>query len=176
VKQRASRWYDRQSSLIYVPDRLRMPLARLAEELCGDLRTNPEALAKKIHITKDELTALKPLVNRAASLESPIQGTERRLSDSITTPATEGDTSQHDFNVLQERIAAALKVLPERERTVVSRCFGLDGGEPGTLVAVGKELRITKERVRQLRNRAVEKLRNGRFGAELARLMEDMKE
>jgi RNA polymerase primary sigma factor len=65
----------------------------------------------------------------------------------------EADTNLRDHGVRQ-----ALEVLPERERRVIELRFGFDGEEQRSLEAIGKELGLTRERVRQLEANAFQKL------------------
>ena len=60
---------------------------------------------------------------------------------------------------LRDELRDLLKVLDARERTIIFQRFGLDGGKPKTLEEVGKKFGVTRERIRQLRNIAVAKLR-----------------
>ena len=63
-----------------------------------------------------------------------------------------------DKNLLGE-VDGLLEVLDPREKKIISQRFGLDGGEPKTLEDVGKDFGITRERIRQLQNIALAKLR-----------------
>jgi len=63
-----------------------------------------------------------------------------------------------DKNLLGE-VDGLLEMLDPREKKIISQRFGLDGGEPKTLEDVGKDFGITRERIRQLQNIALAKLR-----------------
>ena len=69
---------------------------------------------------------------------------------------------------LIEEVEAALRTLPPRDAKVLRLYFGLDGGQEHTLEEIGRLLGITRERVRQLRDRALKKLREGEVGRALA--------
>jgi RNA polymerase primary sigma factor len=60
---------------------------------------------------------------------------------------------------LRDEVGELLEVLDDRERKIISQRFGLDGGNPKTLEVVGKKFGVTRERIRQLQNVALDKLR-----------------
>ena len=61
--------------------------------------------------------------------------------------------------VQKEEVSELLESLSDRERQVIRLRYGLDGGKPGTLEEIGEQLGVTRERVRQIEARALEKLR-----------------
>ena len=69
---------------------------------------------------------------------------------------------------LSEEIETALRTLPPRDAKVLRLYFGLDGGREHTLEEIGGLLGVTRERVRQLRDRALKRLREGEVGRALA--------
>jgi RNA polymerase primary sigma factor len=69
---------------------------------------------------------------------------------------------------LSEEIERALRTLPARDAKVLRLYFGLDGGREHTLEEIGAMLGVTRERVRQLRDRALKRLREGEVGRALA--------
>jgi RNA polymerase primary sigma factor len=69
---------------------------------------------------------------------------------------------------LTEQIDLALRTLPARDARVLRLYFGLDGGREHTLEEIGGMLGVTRERVRQLRDRALKRLREGQVGKALA--------
>jgi RNA polymerase primary sigma factor len=85
--------------------------------------------------------------------------------DSIEFGAIVGDeNAQTPFELLRDKnlrdeLRDLLKVLDDRECTIIFQRFGLDGGKPKTLEEVGKKFGVTRERIRQLQNIAVAKLR-----------------
>jgi RNA polymerase primary sigma factor len=179
VKQKASRGYERQGHVISIPDRLRVPLVKLSEDVSGDLRRDPALLARRIGVTLIELEALLPFISRALSLSSTITGTGRVLGDTISkTGFHEAAVDEHseDREVVRERITTALRTLMPRERDVLIRRFGLDGKGERTLQAVADELHLSKERIRQIQERALEDLKNGPAAGELERLVEEMQD
>ena len=69
---------------------------------------------------------------------------------------------------MSDEVEEALKALPARDARVLKLYFGLDGGREHTLEEIGGMLGVTRERVRQLRDRALKRLREGDVGRALA--------
>ena len=179
VKQRLSRGYERQLRVVYVPDRLSGALVRLSEDVSGSLRNDPAALAKKIGVKPDDLAALIPFTSHTVSLSSPILGTERILGETISTSGLKEvgrEEFSDDLDLFRQRLTAALGTLTHKERDVLTKRFGLDGKGERTLQEIADDVGLTKERIRQIQNRALEYLKNGPAAAELERLVREMGE
>lgn len=120
-----------------------------------------EELVDEVGITLDMLRAvywssIEPLsLDKALGEDS--DSTVHDLIDS-TRPGTGAvyDAMRRD---LRERVDRALEKLDGRERMILMRKYGLDGGEPSTLAQIGRDLALSRERVRQLEARALDKLR-----------------
>jgi RNA polymerase primary sigma factor len=81
----------------------------------------------------------------------------------------QGDPEEQAMDkFLSEEIENALRTLPPRDAKVLRLYFGLDGGREHTLEEIGGMLGVTRERVRQLRDRALKRLRDGEVGRALA--------
>ena len=95
------------------------------------------------------------------SLEQPIgeeeqEGTiEEFIEDKKTTPPTETTS----LSILREQIKEILQDLTPREQKILKMRFGLDDGIPHTLEEVGQEFNVTRERIRQIQQRALEKIK-----------------
>ena len=131
---------------------------QMGEEL-GREPTNNE-LAEEIGISSGKVSQLKTVSIRPASLDA-------QISDDDSTEFGElvGDEdAQTPFELLRDRnlrdeVSDLLEVLDDRQRKMIFQRFGLDGGKPKTLEEVGKEFGVTRERIRQLQNIALAKLR-----------------
>jgi RNA polymerase primary sigma factor len=131
----------------------------MSEEL-GREPTDDE-LAEEIGLSRGKVSQLKTASMRPASLDAPIS------DDDSTTEFGEivGDEdAQTPFELLRDKnlrneVSNLLEVLDDRERKIIFQRFGLDGGKPKTLEAVGKKFGVTRERIRQLQNIALAKLR-----------------
>ena len=107
----------------------------------------------------DERTLNMP--TKQFSLDDPAEGRDNdfhadTLSDDVTTPPDE----LLMVTTLMEDIESALSSLNPREEDILKRYYGLGGSEPHTLEEIGRHYRLTRERVRQIRDRAIWRLRN----------------
>jgi RNA polymerase sigma factor (sigma-70 family) len=84
---------------------------------------------------------------------------EDTLQDLVADQHAPSPADAWDESLRRQQVRGWLTVLSENERTVISRRFGLDGKDNMTLDSIGKELGITRERVRQIENAALAKLR-----------------
>jgi RNA polymerase primary sigma factor len=129
-----------------------------------------DELGQEIGIDSDKITRLKTVGIRPASLDAPI-------ADNDSTEFSEvigDDEAQTPFELLRDKnllgeVDGLLEVLDSREKKIISQRFGLDGGKPKTLEDVGRDFGITRERIRQLQNIALAKLRRALIQREAVR-------
>jgi RNA polymerase primary sigma factor len=140
-------------------------LSRASSSLAQRLGREPtdrevaEFMGRPLH----EIRELRVANTVEVSLDAPLDATDRDSASfgehfADTTPdelRSEADTQAHR-SFLQ---ALFCHYLTQRERKILTLFYGLDGGEPATLEEIAGLLGVTRERVRQVRNRAVEKLR-----------------
>ena len=165
IKQSIKRALANQSKTIRVPVHLVDKVAkvrRVSLQMSHELGREPtdEELGEEIGIDSDKVARLKSVGIRPASLDAPIAE-----NDSTEFAEIIGDDeAQTPFELLRDKnllgeVDGLLEVLDSREKKIISQRFGLDGGEPKTLEDVGKDFGITRERIRQLQNIALAKLR-----------------
>src|SRR6058998_3580041 len=165
IKQSIKRALANQSKTIRVPVHLADKLAkmrRLSLQMSDELGREPtdEELGEEIGIASEKVARLKSVGIRPASLDAP-------LADDDSTEFGEmvgDDDAQTPFELLRDKnlrgeVDGLIEVLDPREKKIISQRFGLDGGKPKTLEDVGKDFGITRERIRQLQNIALAKLR-----------------
>jgi RNA polymerase primary sigma factor len=165
IKQSIKRALANQSKTIRVPVHLNDKIAkvrRVSLQMSEELGREPtdDELGQEIGIDSDKITRLKSVGIRPASLDAPI-------SDNDSTEFAEvigDDEAQTPFELLRDKnllgeVEGLLEVLDPRERKIISQRFGLDGGKPKTLEDVGEDFGITRERIRQIQNIALAKLR-----------------
>jgi RNA polymerase primary sigma factor len=165
IKQSIKRALANQSKTIRLPVHLADKVAkvrRVSLQMSDELGREPtdDELGEEIGIDSDKITRIKSVGIRPASLDAPI-------ADNDSTEFGEvigDDTAQTPFELLRDKnllgeVDGLLEVLDPRERKIISQRFGLDGAEPKTLEDVGKDFGITRERIRQLQNVALAKLR-----------------
>ncbi len=165
IKQSIKRALANQSKTIRLPvhlvdkiSKMRRVALQMSEEL-GREPTDDE-LAEEVGLSSAKVSQLKTVSIRPASLDAPI-------SDDDTTEFGEivGDMEaltpfeQLRDNNLRSEVSDLLAVLDEREKKIIFSRFGLDGGKAKTLEEVGKKFGVTRERIRQLQNIALMKLR-----------------
>ena len=165
IKQSIKRALANQSKTIRLPvhmvdkiSKMRRVAMAMSEEL-GREPTDDE-LSEEIGIDRAKLSQLKVASMRPASLDAPISE-----DDSTEFGEIVGDeTAQTPFEMLSHKnmhgqLDGLLTVLDERERKIIDARFGLNGQKARTLEEVGQEFGVTRERIRQLQNIALRKLR-----------------
>jgi RNA polymerase primary sigma factor len=166
IRQAVSRAAGEQSRLIHLPEHVATRLRkvrRIAAQLSQEngLDPLPEQIAAACSMEVNEVIDLLGVIEQPVSLDAPVDDEARySLADTLedsTTPAPSETASQH---LLGEELHRALALLTARERAVVTLRYGIGDGRSRTLLEVGKELGISRERVRQLEVVALMKLRN----------------
>jgi RNA polymerase primary sigma factor len=146
-------------------------IVRSAETLRKELerQPSPEEIAEATGLTLEVVQALATLNSADVRLDAPLEGeTDRTLSDRfIAGEQTDPEALVMD-QLLIEEIDRALHTLPPRDAKVLRLYFGLNDGREHTLEEIGTLLGVTRERVRQLRDRALKRLREGEMGRALA--------
>ncbi len=176
-------WWIRQSILAALARHgrtVRVPLNRTAdlsriirtsESLRQQLRREPtpEEIADVTGLAVDVVQSLAALNTTEVRLDAPLDPEgDRTLIDRFIADE-QGDPEERAMETfLSEEIEQALRTLPPRDAKVLRLYFGLDGGREHTLEEIGGMLGVTRERVRQLRDRALKRLREGEVGRALA--------
>lgn len=165
IRQYIERAIINQGKLVRLPvhvvERLNRYLTKV-EQLGQELGREPKTheIARRMKISEEEVLDLKQLIRTTCSLDSPINDrSDTFLRDVIEDPLSASPAETAEGVMRREELMAWVKELPEKERTVVISRFGLDGGEAQTLEEIGKDLGLTRERVRQIETAALVKLR-----------------
>jgi len=176
-------WWIRQSILAALARHgrtVRVPLNRTAdlsritrtsETLRQELRREPtpEEIAVNLGLSVDVVRSLAALNTADVRLDAPLDPEgERSLLDRFIADEQGDPEEQAMERFLAEQIDLALRTLPARDANVLRLYFGLDGGREHTLEEIGGMLGVTRERIRQLRDRALKRLREGQVGRALA--------
>ncbi|HEY1351895.1 MAG TPA: sigma-70 family RNA polymerase sigma factor [Ktedonobacteraceae bacterium] len=165
IRQAVSRAAGEHSRLIHLPEhvatrlrKVRRVAAQLSQE--NGLDPLPEQIALACAMSIDEVRDLLGIIEQPVSLDAPVDDEARHsLADTLedsAAPAPAETASQH---LLGEELHRALSILTPRERSVITLRYGIGDGRSRTLLEVGKELGISRERVRQLEVVALMKLR-----------------
>jgi len=146
-------------------------IVRTAEALRQEMRREPtpEEISAATGLSLEVVQSLAALNTGEVRLDAPLDPDgdraliERFIAEDL--PDTEEKTMER---FLSDEVEDALKTLPARDAKVLRLYFGLDGGREHTLEEIGGMLGVTRERVRQLRDRALRRLREGDVGRALA--------
>ena len=165
IKQSIKRALANQSKTIRLPVHLGDKLAkmrRVSLQMSDELGREPtdDELGEEIGIASEKVARLKSLGIRPVSLDAPI-GDDDSTEFGEIIGDEDADTPfelLRDKNLLHE-MDGLLDALDKREKKIISQRFGLNGGKPKTLEDVGKNFGVTRERIRQLQNIALAKLR-----------------
>ncbi|RKY02407.1 RNA polymerase sigma factor RpoD [Candidatus Poribacteria bacterium] len=166
IRQAISRAIADQSRTIRIPvhlieaiNRIAKVTRKLVQELGRD--PTPEEIAKAVRMPVDKVNQILNVAQDPISLDTPIGDDEEScvadLIEDRTSPSPLRDTIS---KMLREQIKEALKELTPRERMVISLRFGLEDGRPRTLEEVGAMFKVTRERIRQIETKALNKLRH----------------
>jgi len=132
-----------------------------------------EDLSELTGMSIDKIKKVESVSQYTASLERPFgDEDEDTLGDFIEDPSSPSPTKETFRMFLKEQLARALEQLDEREREILKLRYGLDDGHPRTLKDVSLKFNITRERVRQIEIKAIEKLKHPSRRAELKRFRE----
>ncbi len=117
-----------------------------------------EELADKLKISTTEVEELRRLTSDTMSLDVPVGEGENDLADMLEDERVVDPFAQTVVGMRQDAVGDALRTLSERSRLVIEMRYGLNGRQPQYLDEVGAVLGVTRERVRQLENRALQQL------------------
>jgi RNA polymerase primary sigma factor len=165
IKQSIKRALANQSKTIRLPIHMVDKIARMrriAAILNEDLGREPtdEELATELGLPRQKIAMLKQAAQRPTSLDAPIhEGETTELGEMISDESASDPLELLTDKNLQEQIGGLLSVLNDRERHIINNRFGLSGLKPMLLEDVGREFGVSRERIRQLQNSALEKMR-----------------
>jgi RNA polymerase primary sigma factor len=136
----------------------------------------PEEIAVEVEMSADQVEEILELGREPVSLETPVgagEGSDSRLADFIEDDLHDAPIEQVSSAMRETDLEEALKQLQWRERRVLELRYGLSSGEPMTLEAIGSEVGVTRERVRQIESRTLSKLKNSREAQKLKDTTDD---
>lgn len=166
IKEAMQRAIDRQAREIRVPVHVAenmKKVQRAANELRQELGrdASPKEIADRLAgRTEEEVKEILSYFQTPVSLETPIgENGEDSLGDMVENQTETTPEEAMDILVQKEEVKELLETLSEREREVIRLRYGLEDGKAQTLEEIGGQLGVTRERVRQIEARAMEKLR-----------------
>ena len=168
-------WWIRQSVTRALADQartIRVPvhmvetinkMSKMQRKLTLELGYEPSVteLANALDMTEEKVMEIMQIAREPASLETPIgEEDDSNLGDFVADSNVLTPEGNVESVMLREHIDTLLGDLKERERQVIVLRFGLEDGHPRTLEEVGREFKVTRERIRQIEAKALRKLRN----------------
>ncbi|MGI6501722.1 MAG: sigma-70 family RNA polymerase sigma factor [Anaerostipes sp.] len=170
-------WWIKQSITRAIADKsrtIRVPvhmveminkMARTKKTMTLDLGREPSdtEVADKLGISEDRLMEIYQYSVDSGSLDTPLgdEG-ESSLGDFIADENMISPEVSSERVLLKENMMVLLEILTDREKDVIIKRFGLESGEPRTLEEIGKEMNVTRERIRQIEAKALRKLKTTR--------------
>jgi RNA polymerase primary sigma factor len=168
-------WWIRQSIMQALAEQsriVRLPLNRVGSlnkisKTFSDLEQkfqrepSPEELADVLEVTTAEVVDTLKIAGRHVSMNAPFaQGEENSLLDVLENDSEETPDSGLMVDSLQREVQRSLSTLTERESDVIALYFGLNGQQAMTLEEIGEKFSLTRERVRQIKEKATRRLRH----------------
>jgi len=132
---------------------------KLVQEFGRD--PSAEEISEKMDFTPEKVREIIKINQNPVSFESPVgEEGDTQLGDFIEDSEIEKPMDAALFILLQEQLQKILDTLDDRERRIIQLRFGLHDGYPRTLEEVGREFKVTRERIRQIEFKTLNKLRN----------------
>jgi RNA polymerase primary sigma factor len=138
-------------------------LVRESRHLLQELGREPtsDELAARLELAPDRVREIMRVAQEPISLDMPIgEEDESHLGDFLPDEASLAPQEAATNQLLKDQVKKVLDLLSEREREVLQLRFGLDDGRYRTLDEVGREFKVTRERIRQIESKALRKLRH----------------
>jgi RNA polymerase primary sigma factor len=170
IRQGITRALADQSRTIRIPVHMVERMNRVGRVRRSLIQKNgreptPEEIATEVEMSVDQVEEILDLGREPVSLETPVgsaEGSDSRLADFIEDDLHDAPLEQVSNMLRDGDLEDALMQLQGRERRVLELRYGLSSGEPMTLEAIGSEVGVTRERVRQIESRTLSKLKNSR--------------
>lgn len=166
IKQGITRSISEQGKMIRVPVYMNEKITKwrkTKEQLSQKLKRIPsdEAIAKRLKIPKDKIEQINFwMATSTSSLDAPIgEDSEGKVSDLVENETSIQPDSEIEHLLDKERVDNLLEIMSEREREILDMRFGLADKRPHTLAEVAKKLGVSRERIRQIEETALRKIR-----------------
>ncbi len=138
-------------------------MARIERQMTLELNREPtdQELSKKMNLSVEKIAEIRKISQDPVSLETPIgEEDDSHLGDFLADERTMSPEEFANYEVLKDELREVLDTLTTREKEVLELRFGLFDGSSHTLEEVGKQFKVTRERIRQIEAKALRKLRH----------------
>jgi RNA polymerase primary sigma factor len=145
--------------MIEIMNKLWRAQKQLGQELGRE--ATPEEIADEMHMPVERVQSLLKMARQPISMQAPVgDDDDANFGDFIEDKAAENPSEVTSYSLLKEKLADVLTTLTERERAILEMRFGLIDGYERTLEEIGKQYKVTRERIRQIEAKALRKLRH----------------
>ncbi|OPL18726.1 MAG: hypothetical protein AVO35_05190 [Candidatus Aegiribacteria sp. MLS_C] len=166
-------WWIRQAILQALAEQsriVRLPLNRVGElykmgraarELGHSLGRNPSTneIADELDVSRGDVEGMMSIHSTHLSLDSPVyEGSDKTFQEMISDDEDVPPDEAVVQTAMKRSVSGMLEILDQRERTIIQLFFGINTDRRHTLAEIGRTMGISRERVRQLKNRAISKL------------------
>ena len=171
IRQAVTRAIANQSRTVRVPVHMNDNIGRLVKarrEISRNLGREPshEELAEQMHITVGKLATIQQTSQKTVSLDAPITDADGSTIGEFIPDQSAPSPLDHVTEIgMREATESVLGELDPRERRILRLRFGLENGNEQTLEEISKRFKLTRERIRQIEARAIEKLRHPQYRA-----------
>jgi RNA polymerase primary sigma factor len=138
-------------------------MARIERQMTLELNREPtdQELSKKMGLSVEKIAEIRKISQDPVSLETPIgEEDDSHLGDFLADERTMSPEDFATYEILKDELRDVLNTLTVREKEVLELRFGLFDGSSHTLEEVGKQFKVTRERIRQIEAKALRKLRH----------------
>jgi RNA polymerase primary sigma factor len=169
IRQAITRALADQARTIRIPVHMIETITKYEKfrrELMKELRREPSAeeIAKEMGLAADKVRHIAKIAQKTVSLETPVGDSDEEsiLADFIKDEEMPSPSKDAARALLKERFEDILSELTPREQKILSMRFGLEDGVTHTLQEVGEMFNVTRERIRQIESKALEKIRKNK--------------
>jgi len=126
-----------------------------------------EEIAEEMSLDPRKMGQIRAASRPLVSLDQPMYDEDVTLADTLADPEEVGPAQRYVSDELEQELAEAMSTLSPREKDIVRRYYGLDAEKTASLETIGQDINLSRERVRQIRNQALHKMRQNGFGERL---------
>ena len=178
IRQSITRAIADQSRTIRIPvhmvetiNKAQRVVRQLTQKLCREPTT--EEIAQEMGISEAKVVEIQKIGLDPVSLETPIgEEEDSKLTDIIVDESIKSPVEYATQTLLREQLLAVIDTLTPREQEVIRQRYGLKDGRAKTLEEVGREFKVTRERIRQIEAKALRKLKHPNRSKKLADFMD----